>query len=417
VTALPFLLFALLTPLASAANWPQWGGPNRNFVTEATLAATWPAAGPTQRWRRPLGDGFSAIVSDGQTLYTLYRNAGDDVVVALDAATGNTTWETKYPAPFDETCSERLGPAPRSAPLIAGDRLITVSAGGLMHSFDRGSGRKQWTLPLIPASSDAAKPCGYSTSPVAFGESIITLAGGKGRGVVAVNAASGREIWATQDFMNGYSSPLIVDLDGKPQLIVFTAAEVAGLNPSTGALEWSRPHLADYGVNVAMPVWGDDHLLFVSSAYNGGSRVLKLGRDGSQMKVDEVWANKRVRIHFGNAVRLGQRVYASNGDFGTAPFAAIDVLSGEMVWRDRSVARATLVGVGNRLIILDEDGNLSLATPGAEGLAIHGRAQIFTGRSWTVPTLVGTTLFLRDRKEIVALELGSAGERADGFRH
>ena len=400
------LLLALLIPSAAAATWPQWGGPHRNFVTDAALAASWPAAGPAQLWRRPLGDGFSAIVSDGQTLYTLYRSGEDDVVVALDAATGKTRWETKYAAPFDETCSERLGSAPRSAPLIAGDRLVTVSAGGLMQGFDRASGQKQWSVALIPASGDAAKPCGYSTSPVAFGTTIITLAGGKGRGVVAVDAASGREVWAAQDFMNGYSSPLIIDLDGRPELIVFTASEVAGLDPTNGALDWSRPHPADYGVNVAMPVWGDDHLLFVSSAYNGGSRVLRLGRQGNKVNVEEVWANKRVRIHFGNAVRLGNRVYASNGDFGSAPFAAVDIATGDMIWRDRSVARASLIGVGGRLLILDEDGNLSLATPSEQGLAINARTQVFTGRSWTVPTLVGTKLFLRDRKDILALELG-----------
>ena len=400
-------LFALLAPISPSATWPQWGGPHRNFVTEAALASSWPASGPAELWRRPLGDGFSAIVGDLQTLYTLYRVGNDDIVVALEAKSGKTLWETKYDAPFDETCSERLGPAPRSAPLIAGDRLITVSAAGLMQSFDRATGQKQWSVRLVAPASDAKKPCGYSTSPIAFGKSIITLAGGKGRGVVAVDVASGKEIWAAHDFMNGYSSPLIIDLDGKPELIVFTAAEVAGLDPATGALEWSRPHPADYGVNVAMPVWGDDHLLFVSSAYNGGSRVLKLARDGNQVKVDELWANKRVRIHFGNAVRLGQQVYASNGDFGTAPFAAVDINTGDMLWRDRAVSRATLLGVGERLIILDEDGNLTLATPSKEGLAINGKVQVFTGRSWTVPTLVGTTLFLRDRKEIVALELGA----------
>jgi outer membrane protein assembly factor BamB len=396
------------SPRSPGTGWPQWGGPNRNFVTDSAVASSWPASGPPQIWRRTLGDGFSAIVSDGSTLYTLYRAGAEDVVVALDAASGKPRWETKYEAPFDETCSERLGPAPRSAPLIVGDRLITISAGGQMNSFDRSSGQKQWSAALVSPASGTKKPCGYSTSPVAFGNTIITMAGGKGRGVVAVDAESGREVWAAQDFMNGYSSPLIIDLDGKPELIVFTAGEVAGLDPATGALEWSHPHPAEFGVNVAMPVWGDDRLLFVSSAYNGGSRVLRLKREGSKVNVEEVWANKRVRIHFGNAVRLGQRVYASNGDFGAAPFAAVDIMTGDMVWRDRSVARATLIGAGNRLIILDEDGNLSLATPGAEGLTINGRTQVFTGRSWTVPTLVGTKLYLRDRKEMVALELGGS---------
>jgi hypothetical protein len=72
------------------------------------------------------------------------------------------------------------------------------------------------------------------------------------------------------------------------------------------------------------------------------------------------------------------------------------------------VTRSTLIGAGNRLIILDEDGNLALATPTAEGLTVNGRTQVFKGRAWTVPTLVGTKLYLRDRQEIVALELGGS---------
>ena len=397
-----------LAAIASAGpGWTQWGGPTRNFVApDAALADSWPAPGPRVLWRRALGDGFSAIVSDGTTLYTLYREGNEDVVVGIAAADGKTAWETRYTAAFNETCSERLGQAPRAAPLIAGDQLITVSAGAQINSFDRRTGQKRWTTELLPAGSDAQKPCGYATSPVLYRDTIITMAGGKGRGVVALDAATGRDKWAAQDFVNGYSSPTIVDVGGRPELIVFTAGEISGLDPDTGTLEWSVPHPADFGVNVAMPIYGEDGLLFVSSAYNGGSRVLKLTREAKGVQAEELWSNKRVRVHFGNAVRIGDRVYASNGDFGAAPFAAVDIRTGDMFWRDRSVARATLLAVGKRLIILDEDGTLAIATPGEEALTVHGRMQLFNGRAWTVPTLVGTRLYARDRKEIVALELG-----------
>src|SRR5262249_18405364 len=107
------------------------------------------------------------------------------------------------------------------------------------------------------------------------------------------------------------------------------------------------------------------------------------------------------------AVRFGQRIYASNGDFGAAPFAAIDVSTGEMVWRDRSVARSTLIGADGKLIILDEDGNLVLATPRDSGLTIHGKPPVLTNRAWTAPRLCGSVLFLRDRKVIMALDLGA----------
>ncbi len=409
-TALTALVILAATPRSNTSAppaWPQWGGPDRNFtVPAADLALEWPAAGPPRLWERPLGDGFSSIVTDGASLYTIYRDGAQDVVVSLEAATGRTAWEARYPAPFHEECTEQLGPAPRAAPLIAGDRLITVSAGGLMNSFDRRSGSKQWSLDLLEGSSVALRACGYASSPLAYNGAIITTAGGPHRGVVSVDGATGRILWQSQDFENGYSSPILIDLDGKPEVVVLTFADVAGLIPDTGALEWSHPHAADLGVNVATPIWGSDHLLFVSSAYNGGSRVLKLSRADDRVIVDEVWANKRVRIHFGNGVRIGNRVYASNGDFGSAPFAAIDVATGDMPWRDRSVTRSTLIAAGPRLVILDEDGNLVLATPGENGLTVHAKAQILSERAWTAPTLVGATLYVRDRHRIMAVDLG-----------
>lgn len=399
---------ALAAQAPAAAGWPQWGGPARNFVTSGDgLATAWPADGPRRIWQRPLGDGLSAIVTDGALLYTTYRDGDRDVAVALDAATGATRWEQRHAAPFIETCSHRLGPIPRAAPLIAGGRLITVSAGGLMHSFDRLSGAPQWSHDLLAGTPDQHRACGYASSPLAYKNTIITTAGGKGRGVVALDAATGRPVWQAQDFQNGYSSPILIDLDGRPELVVFTFGEIAGLAPDTGALEWSYPHAAEFGVNVSTPIWGDEHLLFVSSSYNGGSRVLRLARAAGKVTVEQVWESRRVRIHFGNAVRFGSRVYASNGDAGSAPLAAIDIMTGEMVWRDRTVGRATLVGAGARLILLDEDGNLALMTPGADGPVVHARAQITQGLAWTAPTLSGTTLYVRDRQHIMALDLGA----------
>jgi hypothetical protein len=113
-----------------------------------------------------------------------------------------------------------------------------------------------------------------------------------------------------------------------------------------------------------------------------------------------------MRIHHGNFLKIGNHVYGSSGDFGPAPMSAVDLATGEIVWRDRAFAKATLVLVGERLIVLDEDGTLGLATVSPEGLDVQARAEIFSGRSWTAPTLVGTRLYMRDRKQMVALDLG-----------
>ena len=407
ITGLVALIFWFAVPASEDLAWPQWGGPARNFAVPArALADSWPADGPKRVWQRPLGDGLSGIVTDGTTLYTMYREGANDVVVALEAASGKTKWEARYDAPFNETCSFRLGAVPRAAPLIAGDRLVTVSAGGQMNSFDRATGKQQWKVELLEGQANASRACGYSASPVAFEDLLITTAGGSGRGVVGVKTATGEIAWRSQDYQNGYSSPVLVDVGGRKEVIVFTYGEIAGLNPRTGALDWMRPHPADQGVNVATPLWGADNLLFVSSAYNGGSRVLRLKLTGDSIEPEEVWANKRVRIHFGNAVRLGRYVYTSNGDFGAAPFAAVDVTTGDMIWRDRGVGRSTVIAAGDKLIILSEDGQLVLATPTEQGLTVHARAALLKETAWTVPTLSGTKLYLRDREQIMAVELG-----------
>jgi hypothetical protein len=103
-------------------------------------------------------------------------------------------------------------------------------------------------------------------------------------------------------------------------------------------------------------------------------------------------------------------VVGSSGDFGPAPLTAIDVRTGQVLWRNRSLARASLLRAGERLILLDEDGQLALASATRAGLQIHSKAQLFDGRSWTVPTLDGTALYARDRKAIVALDLSSRGD-------
>jgi outer membrane protein assembly factor BamB len=112
-----------------------------------------------------------------------------------------------------------------------------------------------------------------------------------------------------------------------------------------------------------------------------------------------------MRIHFGDAIRLGDIVYGSSGDFGPAFFVAMDVATGKVLWQDRSLARATFLAADGKLVLLDEKGVLALATPGTDGLKVLARAQVLSGRSWTVPTLVGRQLFLRNQMTIKALDL------------
>src|SRR6185503_11102093 len=188
----------------------------------------------------------------------------------------------------------------------------------------------------------------------------------------------------------------------------FMYGEVVGVDPNNGNLLWSHLHPVDFGLNTATPIWGSDNLLFVSSGYDGGSRVIKLTRAGDKTTTEELWAHRLMRVHFTNAIRVGDVVYGSSGDFGPAPFTAIDVKTGKVLWRNRSFPRASFLFADGYFIILDEDGQLLLASATPEGLTVTSKVELLSSHSWTIPSLAGTRLYLRDRKSILALDLGQS---------
>jgi len=411
------VVYVLLSPNSATAQtipWPQWGGPYRNFkVASPPLAESWPEAGPRTLWSRPLGDGYSAIVSDGSVLYTMYRKGGEEgaeeTVIAVEAATGKTKWEHSYTAPLPSKMNPGHGPGPHATPLIAGGRLFTIGASGKLRAFDKQTGQALWArdvynefgLKRVGMKTDR----GFSSSPLAYKETVILPLGGPGQAVAAFDQEDGGVVWKNQDFELSPSSPVLIENGGETQLVCFLATEVVGLDPESGELLWSYGHEIDYQINALTPVWGDDGLLFISTAYNGGSQMLRIPKPGTNKPVEQLWFTNRMKIHFGIAIRLGGIVYGSSGDFGPAFLTAIRAETGEILARQRGLAKAQMIFADGKFVMMAEDGTLALVRPKETGFEILSRAQVFDSRSWTVPTLVGTTLYVRDRSSMMALDL------------
>jgi outer membrane protein assembly factor BamB len=224
--------------------------------------------------------------------------------------------------------------------------------------------------------------------------------------VAAFEQKTGKLVWKSGSFIWAPASPILIDVDGQPQLVVFAGDIIAGVDPSNGNQLWSHRHRTDWGLNISTPVWApESHLLFASSAYGTGSRALELRQAGGKTTVAEKWASQRMRVHIGTVIRLGDYAYGSSGDFGPAFISAIDMKSGTIAWQDRTFARAQLLHADGKLIILDEDGALGLATVSPQGIKVLARATVLSHLSWTPPTLVGTTLYVRDRQNIAAFDL------------
>jgi len=402
-------LFVVVLPIdAQVQNaWTQWGGPNRNFMVDSKgLANSWTEIGPKKLWKRDLGEGHSSIVTDGERLYTMYRNGEKEVAIALDPKTGKTIWEYSYDAPTAGMNYE-FGYGPHATPLIVGDKIFTVGALAMLHALDKKTGKVAWSHDLLKEYGGRKMDRGYSPSPVAYKDTIIMTVGGTGQALMAFKQKDGSVAWKKQDLDISPCTHLIINVNGQDQLAAFMGKFIAGIDPNNGELLWSHPHETSWGLNITTPIWGNDNLLFVSSAYNGGSRVLKLvrGTDG-KTSVTEVWAHKRMRVHHATALRIGDYVYGSSGDFGPAFVVAVNVKTGDVIWQDRSFSKANLLYADGKMIVLDEDGTLALTTVDDKGMKILSQVELMDKLSWTAPTLVGKTLYVRDRKTLVALDLG-----------
>jgi outer membrane protein assembly factor BamB len=406
----------------STESWRQWGGPSRNFIVNATgLAEKWPETGPPVLWSRPLGTGHSAILVDEGRLYTMYRAGNgrakqgpwepEETVVAMDAATGKTLWEHKYPSRREDFS---FGAGPHSTPIIVGDRLFTIGTQKQMFAFDKRSGKVLWSRDFIKDFNShelLIRPVvktGYGCSPIAYRDTIICSVGGPGQSVMAFRQSDGAVVWKSGDFLTSEAPPIMITMGGREQLVVFGGGTVNGMDPANGRILWSHVHDPGNDLNCGTPIFGPDNILFVSSAYRAGSRAIQLKADRDVTFAEELWFTNRVRFMFLNAIRVGDFVYGTTGDFGPAFLTALNIKTGQPAWQHRGFGRASMVYADGKAIIMDEDGDLALARLAPEGVTILAEAKkVFDTVSWTVPTLAGKTLYARDREKVVALNLGA----------
>jgi outer membrane protein assembly factor BamB len=412
------VVIGLLTAGQVQAQWPQWGGPDRDFTVETSgLADAWPEDGPRKLWHRELGDGYSSIVVDDGVLYTMYRKElsdDDEVTVALEAATGRTVWEHKLSAPLTRPVDDSGwgGKGPNATPVVAGDRLFSVGSHAALHALDKRTGDVLWKHEL---SSEFGAPypnrgaVGYSASPLAYKDMIIVPAGtsGSGRGsgsgsLIAFDQATGSVRWRALSFEGRTSSPILIQFQGQDQLVLHAPPGIVGIDPNDGEMLWSHAFPQHYAI--ATPMFDGTDLLFCAPGrQNAAGRALKLTRRDGQTIVQEVWANPKFNLFVPSPIRVGRRLYGSNERI----FFGADLETGRRLWAKRGFHYASCIHGDGKLIILDQDGKLTLATPGADGLAIHAQCQVGGPYSFIVPTLVGKTLYLRDRRHIMALDLGA----------
>jgi outer membrane protein assembly factor BamB len=384
---------------ARDGEWSQFRGAQREGISgETGLLAPWPAGGPKVRWRVPLGEGYSGISVAAGRVLTQYQKDSAQWLGAFAVADGKPLWKLR----LDGAYSNSFGDGPRSTPTVDGSVVYALSALGKLYAVEAASGKVLWTKDLVQEVGARVPEWGVSTSPLVEGDLLLVDAGGtQGRSVIALNKATGEKVWAAGDDGAGYSAPIAFTAGGQRQAVFFTAKQLISVDPASGQVLWTYPWKTSYDVNAATPIFIPPSRLFVSSGYDTGAALLELRPGGRGLKAEQVWKSRGLKNQFSSSVRVGPAIYG----FDNKTLKAVDLATGEDLWRERGFDHGSLIYADGHLVILSERGRLALVEASATAFQEKGAVQIFEGKCWTAPSLAGGSLYLRDEKELVSLDL------------
>ena len=419
-------LFAMPGLMANADDWPQWRGVNRNAsLSSQEQIESLPSDKIELSWSVPIGGGYSAPSVAKGRVYVMDRGSADatseiERVLCFDAATGKNIWDHTYEAKY--TISYRAGP--RAAVTIQDDKVYSVGAMGQFHCLDAASGDVIWMRDLAKDYAAKMPIWGITGSPLVYKGIVIQIAAGSSDDcVVALDAQTGKEKWHALNERAGYSSPILIQQGGQDVVVCWTGESVTGLDPVSGKVFWSVPMLPrKMPIGVPTPVVSGN-TLFVASFYDG-SMVVDLNPEKPRAK--KAWARAGVSekntdaLHsmISNPIIKGDHIY---GVDSYGELRCLDLKTGDRVWENKTAVRrsrwATIHTIqnGDREIMLNEQGELIMATLSPKGYAEHSRAKLIAptklqlnrreGVTWAHPAIANGHIFARSDRELVCAKI------------
>ncbi len=447
--------FVLLASSLSAADWPQWMGPQRDGVWRETgILESFPTAGPKKLWSQPAGIGYAGpAVADGKVYFTdrqLARDAkapanpfdsktavdGSERVVCLDAASGKPVWEHKYPCKYQISYAA----GPRCTPTVDGDKVYTLGAMGDLFCLATKDGSVIWSKNFVKDFGARVPVWGFACHPLVDGDKLICVGGGRDKLVLAFDKKTGKTLWASQsvegDF--GYGNPMIFDFNGRRELILWHAQAVVSLDPETGKRNWSVPFRSKAALTVPTPrKVGDDRLFFVS--FYHGAFMVKVGKDNAEILWKSSARGERPNQTTDLSGIMSTPVVDGEMIYGVGSYGELRglTLDGKRKWMTMAATRGALtppriaasdepadserwsnafiVKNGERYFLFNEQGDLIIAklTPG--GYEEISRAHLIdplntmAGRNrkvvWMHPAFADKKVYVRNDAEIVCYDL------------
>jgi outer membrane protein assembly factor BamB len=384
-----------------APYWTDYRGPLRDgHYRQTPVLDAWPANGLRRLWKIPIGLGYSSMVIADGRLYTIDQRRDKEVVAAYDAASGRELWAHSYPAFFQEGMG---GDGPRATPVWHEGLLYSMGATGWLKVLDAATGKVKWEKDILKDNGAQNLTWGMSAAPLIVDEKVIVQPGGmEGKSVVAYHKLTGERVWSSLNDQQAYTSPMLVTLAGRRQIVTATALRFVGLDAADGKLLWEFPWTTEYDVNAAQPLVVGDNRLFISAGYDHGAALLEIEKSGDGLAAKQVWFNKKMKNKFSSSVLHEGHIYGMD----EAIMACVRVSDGQQTWKGGRYGYGQLLLAGGNLVVISESGELVLVKATPEKHTELAKFPAIEGKTWNVPAMADGVLFVRNLAEMAAFRIG-----------
>lgn len=398
------LALSLPTDAAGASDWPQWRGPNRDGRSTVTAPATWPAT-LTRQWSVAVGGGHANPVIAGDWIYIHARDGEDETVTAYALADGRRDWSDRYPLAFQPTAeAAEHGKGPFATPLVADGRLFTFGMDQVLTAYRAESGERLWRNDYRPSYPVARPYYGNSWSPLVADGKLIVYVGGPGKGaLLALDPATGRELWRTEGDGPPYASPLIVEIAGGRQILTQTQATIGGYDLATGRRLWSTPYVVDWDNTIVTPAVAGD--TFFLSAWAKPLEAFRIARRDDTFTVAATWSHPEHGLNMSSPVLVGEQLWVFTRT-KKGQLVAIEPATGAARWTSEPGLgeHASLVALDGALLVLGVDGTLRVvATTGNGAPRVAATYQVASSPTWSHPVPLADGLLVRDATTLTRL--------------
>ncbi len=404
-----------LSPLAMAADWPQFLGPNRDGISPETgLLRSWPETGPEVAWVYAVGKGYAAPAVVGDDVYFLDRvNDTTDYLRCLSLKDGTEKWNVSYEAPGDVSHG-----GSRNQPTVDDKYVYSVGLMGNFICVDRATHKIVWQHDLVKEYKMDLPNWGFSQAPILYNDMVLVCVQAPETFAVAFSKESGEVMGQSAAFgAPGYASPLIATLAGVEQLVIVAAGEggVAGISLTDGSTLWHYTGWQNK-IPIPNPTPLPGNKLFVTGGYDAGSVILEIKNTptGGQEAVE---VKKLTPEECGSQIHqpivYKDHIYVNNNSNERERGMQCMTLDGKVLWRTGDTEglpgfeRGSIIMADGMLIAQDgKKGSIHLIDPSPEGYKEIASAKVISGRElWAPLVLSDGKLIVRSQDTLKCLKL------------